>query len=381
MANIVDLSVGSTITINFSAGGVNEINWDSFEFVPITGQTYNASCKELTTVYGTAKYTNKSVIYTLTDDTPGCNADIIHYKIADVLGDYSKIKTIPITFNTIPAPVASELEVCTTCYNYSEPVDLKDYVTGDVESVEIVTQPLYGELILDGTVFTYIQNPNNNTLEDEFTYKAFNKNGISSNTESVFMVRGCLSKFTVSTVDITCLSKTFNLYNLLSTSAYINTGTWSVLTPSYTTQGGTLTNGLQGTVNFTSITPGTYSFKISYTLASTGKYDNTTGCPKLIEETVNIVHTVAPSLTITSSTLVSGNTYMINFTTNHITSPNNITVTNNSNPVNNFVVYPQLAFGSGYFSLQLPQGTNIISVSGLSNCNTTVTTATTIIVP
>ncbi len=381
MANIVNLSVGSTITINFSAGGINEINWDSFEFVPITGQTYNASCKELTTVYGTAKYTNKSVVYTLTDDTPGCNADIIHYKIADVQGVYSKIKTIPITFNTIPAPVASELEVCTSCYNYSQPVDLKDYVTGDVESVEIVTQPLYGELVLEGTVFTYIQNPNNNTLEDEFTYKAYNKNGIPSNTESVFMVRGCLSKFTVSTVDITCLPKTFDLYSLLSTSAYISAGTWSVLTPSYTSQGGTVTNGLQGTVNFTSITPGTYSFKISYNLTTTGKYANTTGCPILIEETVNIVHAVTPSISVASTVLLSGTTYGVNLNVSQIDSPNSITVTNNSNPVNNFVVYPQLSTTTGYFALQLSQGSNVVSISALSKCNTTVNTTTTIVVP
>lgn len=381
MANIVDLSVGSTITINFSAGGVNEINWNSFEFVPITGQTYNTSCKELTTLYGVAKYDNESVIYTLTDDTPGCNADIIHYKIADVLGNYSKIKTIPITFNTIPAPVASELEVCTTCYNYSQPIDLKEYVTGDIESVEIVTQPLYGSLELNGTVFTYIQNAASTALEDEFTYKAYNKNGIASNTESVFMVRGCLSKFTVSTVDITCLPKTFNLYNLLSTIAKIDAGTWSVLTPSYTSQGGTLTNGIQGTVNFTSITPGTYSFKISYTLTSTGKYANTVGCPILIEETVNIVHTATPSIAVTSTTLLSGTSYGVNFTVSQIDSPNTITVTNNSNPVNNFVVYPQLGFNSGYFAVQLPQGTNVLSISGLTKCNNTVTTTTTIIVP
>jgi len=380
MANIVDVTNGSSITVNFLTTSVVEIDWNSFEFIPITGQTYNASCKELTTLYGIAKLENQQVVYTITDDTAPCDADIIHYRVADANGVYTKIKTIPITFNTIPAPLAVELEVCTTCFNYSETVDIKTYIP-DADTLEIVTQPLYGELLVNGTTFNYLQNPSNNTLEDQVDYKVYNKNGIASNTESIFFVRGCLSTFTNSTVDITCLPKTFNLFNLLSNAAYVNNGTWTALTTSYTSQGGTITNGLQGTVNFTSITPGTYSFKIAYTLNTTGKYANTTGCPKVIEQVVNIVHTLTPSITINSNTLITGTTYGINFTTVNVESVNTITVTNNSNPVNNFTVYPQLVGNSGYFSLPLIQGANVLSVSALTKCNTTVTTTTTINVP
>jgi hypothetical protein len=382
MANLINTTIGSFVVIPVKVVASTEVDWSSFTFVPAPNQTIQGGCggKIVITPFGEATFLDEKITYTLNVNNPTCYADILQFKVADASGTFSKITTATITFNTIPAPVAQNIEVCSTCYQQTPYFELMDYATGDITNYTILTQPTSGTLLQTGNSVAYIQNLTDNSATDSFTYKVTNKNGIDSNTATVSINRRCLGNFTNTTVDITCTPKIFDLSTLISNATYINSGTWSEVTTSYTSQGGTIT-GANGTVNFTSITPGTYSFKSSASLASSGLIPNVINCPQTLEITVNIVHTLAPAITYTGNTLISTGNYVVNFTVSNVPFANTITVTNNGNPVNVFIVNPALSGNNGYFALQLPQGTNVLSISAVTKCNTTVTTTASIVVP
>jgi hypothetical protein len=384
MYNISNLVENETITIPLEAGGKNEIAWGTLAFVPTSSQTINAG--KLVCINGTAEFVGQSILYTLKDDTPTEDGDIIQFTVQDIKGNVSKVGTVCVTFDTIPAPVADDLEVCTTCYSATPFFNVGDFATGNFVPAltEIVTQPTAGTIIQNGSTFSYIQNPATFLAVDEMDFKLVNANGVKSNTATAYLVRSCLGVFTNSIVDITCTAKTFNLFDLLSGNTYINAGTWteSTLTsPTYISQSGTITNGGQGTVNFTSILPGVYKFKHSGTLTAPGSFSlNNKNCPVDVEVEVTIIHTATPAITHTTNTNLSGNTYQVNFTVANVTNPSTITVTNNATPLTSFVINPQLSGTNGFFVVNLPSGTNNIVISALTVCNTTVTTNTSIVI-
>lgn len=382
MYNISNLVENETVTIPLVAGGKYDIAWGTLTFVPTGSQSIVGT--KLLTVNGEAEFVGESIVYTLKDATPTGEADVIQFTVEDVMGNVSAVAATCITFDSIPAPVSDDLEVCTSCYAATPFFNVGTYATGDYvsEFTEIVTQPVSGTLSQQGSLFSYVQNAAVFDAVDEFTYKLKNANGVESNTSTVYLVRSCLGNFTNTIVDITCLPKVFNLYDLLSTDTYINIGTWAESTPSgttYTAQGGTITGGANGTVDFTSILPGTYKFTHSGTIAAPGSFSlNNENCPLNVSVEVTIIHTATPAITYTSNTLLSGTTYQVNFTVANVTNPTTITVTNNAVPVTSFVVNPQLTGTSGYFVITLGAGANALVISAITTCNTTVTTNTTI---
>jgi len=377
--NIKPLAENATITIPLKAGGVNEIAWNTLTFIPTASQTVIGN--KLTTINGEAIFGKESIIYTLKDSTPTGECDIIQFTVADVAGLVSPISAAYVTFNTLPAPVAANVEVCTTCYESTPFFDVTEFATGDFvkSQTEVITQPVSGVLFQNGSEFSYTQTVNVVDAVDEFTYRLKSQNGIYSNTATVYLKRNCLGNFTNTTVDITCLPKTFNLISLLSNNTYIDAGTWAESTTSYTSQGGTIT-GANGTVNFTSITPGTYKFTYSGTFTASGLAVNTKNCPVSVTREVTIIHTATPSIAYTTNTNLGGGKYQVNFTVSNVSNPSTITLTNNTNPITTFVVSPQLIGNSGYFVVTLTTGTNNLVISAITKCNTTVTTSLTITV-
>ncbi len=382
MYNITNLAENETITIPLVAGGQFDIAWGTLQFVPTGTQSLLGT--KLITLNGEAEFVGESIVYTLKDATPTGEADVIQFTVEDIMGNVSSVGSVCVTFNTIPAPVSDDLEVCTSCYSSTPFFNVGTYATGSYvsELTEVVTSPVSGTLVQQGSLFSYVQNTAVFDAVDEFTYKLKNANGVESNTSTVYLFRSCLGNFTNSIVDITCLPKTFNLFDLLSTSTYINSGTWAESTPSgttYTAQGGTITGGANGTVNFTAITPGTYKFTHSGTLTAPGSFSsNNANCPLNVSVEVTIIHTATPAITYTTNTNLSGTTYQVNFTVANVTNPSTITVTNNAVPVTSFVVNPQLSGTNGYFVLTLGAGANALVISAITTCNTTVTTNTTI---
>lgn len=381
MYNITNLAVNETITIPLIAGGANSINWGSLEFVPTGSQSLSGTT--LVTTNGEADFVGESIVYTLLDATPTGEADLIQFTVADSLGNRSAVSSVCVTFNTVPAPVAANMEVCSVCYSSTPYFNVGDYATGPYVTAEIVTPPVSGTLTQSGTSFSYTQNSATFDAIDEFTYKLTNANGVDSNTATVYLRRSCLG-YPINTIsDITCLPKIFNLFNLISGDTYVNPGTWAETTigTTYASQGGTITGGQNGTVNFTSILPGTYSFRYYGTLTSSGAFPSSTvNCPIDLETTITILHTATPDITYTTNTLLSGTNYQVNFTLANVTNPSTITVTNNAVPVTSFVINPQISGSNGFFVITLGAGANALIISALTTCNTTVTTNTTITV-
>lgn len=381
MYNITNLAVNETITIPLIAGGANSINWGSLEFVPTGSQSLSGTT--LVTTNGEADFVGESIVYTLLDATPTGEADLIQFTVADSLGNRSAVSSVCVTFNTVPAPVAANMEVCSVCYSSTPYFNVGDYATGPYVSAEVVTPPVSGTLTQSGTSFSYTQDAAIFDAIDEFTYKLTNANGVDSNTATVYLRRSCLG-YPINTIsDITCLPKIFNLFNLISGDTYVNPGTWAETTigTTYASQGGTITGGQNGTVNFTSILPGTYSFRYYGTLTSSGAFPSSTvNCPIDLETQVTIIHTATPAIAYTTHNLLSGTNYQVNFTLSNVTNPSTITVTNNAVPVTSFVINPQISGTNGFFVITLGAGANALIISALTTCNTTVTTNTTITV-
>lgn len=381
MYNITNLAVNETITIPLIAGGANSINWGSLEFVPTGSQSLSGTT--LVTANGEADFVGETIVYTLLDATPTGEADLIQFRVSDSLGNKSAIASACVTFNTLPAPVAANIESCSVCYSSTPYFNVGDYATGPYVSAEIVTSPVSGVVAQSGTSFSYTQDSATFDAIDEFTYRLVNANGVKSNIATVYLRRSCLG-YPINTIsDITCLPKIFNLFNLISGDTYVNPGTWAETTigTTYASQGGTITGGQNGTVNFTSILPGTYSFRYYGTLTSSGAFPSSTvNCPIDLETTITILHTATPAITYTTNTLLSGTNYQVNFTLANVTNPSTITVTNNAVPVTSFVINPQISGTNGFFVITLGAGANALIISALTTCNTTVTTNTTITV-
>ena len=381
MYNITNLAVNETITIPLIAGGANSINWGSLEFVPTGSQSLSGTT--LVTTNGEADFVGESIVYTLLDATPTGEADLIQFRVSDSLGNQSAIASACVTFNTLPAPVAATMEVCSVCYSSTPYFNVGDYATGPYVSAEVVTPPVSGTLTQSGTSFSYTQDAATFDAIDGFTYKLVDANGVDSNTATVYIRRSCLG-YPINTIsDITCLPKIFDLFDFLSLDTYINPGTWeeTTQTTTYASQGGVITGGQNGTVDFTSIVPGTYTFRYYGTLPSSGAYPTSTvNCPIDLETTITILHTATPAITYTTNTLLSGTNYQVNFTLANVTNPSTITVTNNAVPVTSFVINPQISGSNGFFVITLGAGANALIISALTTCNTTVTTNTTITV-
>lgn len=380
MYNISNLVENETITIPLIAGGQNEIAWGTLEFIAAPTQTVSLAGKRVTTLDGIADIVGETIVYTLKDATPTNVADILLFKVQDVLGNQSPVDAVVVTFNLVPAPVSDDLEVCSTCYTSTPFFDVGDYATGDyVPSLtEVVVQPTAGTLVQEGSSFSYIQDTSQNDAVDSFDYKLVNANGVESNVSTVYILRRCMGFPTNTVVDITCTSKTFNLQSLLSNAHYFNTGTWSEITTGATTyigQSGTITGAHLGTVNFTSILPGEYKFRYTGTIDTAAAYSpNEFNCPQTATTDITIIQTATPAITYTTNSNLSGLNYQINFTVANVTNPSTITVTRNATPVTSFVVNPQLSFTTGFFVITLGAGTNTLVISALTTCGNTVTT-------
>lgn len=174
--------------------------------------------------------------------------------------------------------------------------------------------------------------------------------------------------------DLTCkVSKAFNLDDYLSGATGLNF-TWTEVTPTvptYTTQGGTITGGGTGGVNFASIaTNRTYVFRVTV--------DNIGPCPTLTDVAdITVIHGVAPNITFGTAVNNGNGTSTYPFTYSGVVS--SFAATLNSNPAT-FQSGIQANNGSGTMTVYNVAGLNTVVLSATSVCgvgiNDTDTTLT-----
>lgn len=348
-----------TIDVEGKINSNPAVDWSTFQFLN-------------TPTYGTVTLNgDREIEYEITSLADVGTIDTIKWSVENTNGDLLTITEV-VNRDIIAAPVTIGVAICATCNTPTVETDILAGATGDVDrsTVEILTADpdvSFVKLANNNFIFTPIPTAG---LTSVLTYRVSNSQGVVSNTSNVALSNVCSGSST--DINITCFaSKTFDLidyYTDVYTISYSFTET--TVTNSYTSQGGSIVNATSvGTVDFTGIDPGVYTFRL--TAAGVG------ACAAFTDITdINITVEETPELTITSSTDNGNNTGTIEF---DIVNCNNSTfsVTNNGSPAT-FTISPSISGTSGVFTANLVSGANVFVITALSNCNTVLTDTDTI---
>lgn len=193
-------------------------------------------------------------------------------------------------FNTnyATAPTTYNLTICGDCNAPAQNLDILFGAAGTIDpsTLQIIDYPTKDTLSVGNGTISYAVNGATTGANDSFTYKVANYDGDYSNTSTVTVNRYCPGLNRGTTRDITCSSQSFNLEDLLG--GLKTAGTWAEYTSSYGAQGGIITNP-NGGVNFTSINPGTYTFRKTI---NTGSGD--LNCPIVSTVDISIIKRSVP---------------------------------------------------------------------------------------
>lgn len=325
--------------------------------------------------YGTASLTaDRKLRYTISS-LVGSDPDRITWSISNVAGQ-TLSKTYYLNRDVAAAPVAVNDTICVSCFEPSAPTDITANDTGDIDkSTIVITQNDPDVTIARDKNNDFIFTTNNNAaFVNIVKYKVANSQGLLSNEGSIIINSTCAGIPTPSNLDITCFSnKAFNLQDyVVNGNAFSKTWTETTGTaPTYTTQGGTIT-GSQGAVDFSAIATGrTYTFEVEATGDGT--------CPAQTHtETINIILNAPPAVTISSATNLGSNVGKIEFTVEGVTSLGSLTITNNGDRPT-YISSPTLISGSGEFTFQMVAGNNVVLITAITTCGTTVSDTDTIV--
>lgn len=241
---------------------------------PLTNIDWNTFDVTNTPASGTTTYDagNRKLIYEITD--LGNPVDKVDWTIEDFDGNRTNKGTLYINFEIDDAPVAVNNSICAVCGGNSGLIDVTANDTGviDRRTVSIVTYPSSsaGGVSVDANGYVIFNALSTYNGSASFGYKVANWDNQYSNTATVSVTVICAGRQPTDSFDITCYDDlSFNLKDLVGGN--VSTGTsWTETGAGdpYTTEGGTITGGYLGTVNFTGHAAGTYSFTGTVTSGS-----------------------------------------------------------------------------------------------------------------
>ena len=267
----INTTIGTEIRLGIAnqLSDATNINWSSFTITtaPTNGTSYfDANTRELVYI---VQSTSQIV-------------DKINWRITTNDNKTSNVAVFAVDLLIGAAPVANNDTFCAKC---GIPSALTDVTANDTpgsladivntKGIVITQYPLGTTGVLnvnnDGKV---IFTPTITQVTPvTFKYKVPNQDGLLSNEATVTINVACAGVSPGVTIDITCYaSKILNLAVLTggsgaavgSTTSWVETTTG---TPTYASQGGTITGGYLGTVNFTTKSPGLYSFRGTSTIS------------------------------------------------------------------------------------------------------------------
>lgn len=317
-------------------------------------------------VFGTASINpNGDILYTITDITTTPNIpDIIKWSVQSTTGE-TVFATETILRDIIAPPVAvNDSPICITCGESTNAIDVMANDTGDI------VRDTFTITLSDSDITTSIDSDNNvvftvspgASFSNLLKYTVRNSQGVESNEGSIIVSAACTGT-PQTPLDITCLSKTFDLINFFTgtnafTTTFVEDG--STTAPNYTAQGGTIV-GVNGTVDFTTINAGTYRFKFTAS--------NIAACASVDDENfITIIINDDPSINTVTQTLLSTGLYQIAF--NYSSLIENFTISDNGSPAT-------LQTGvttngtSGTFNIYTTIG-NTITISANTVCGTVI---------
>jgi hypothetical protein len=330
-------------------------NWSTFTFnnIPAFGTvTFNA---------------NREIEYVITDlaTTPNI-PDVIKWSVNDNTGKQINI-TDTLLRDAIPAPITTTDTVCASCGGVTGPIDVLANDTGDIDRSTLTITLNDPQIVItkdsdNNLTFTALPGASFSNLNK---YKVANTQGTFSAEQGFMVQAACVGSNPTPTKNVTCdLVKSFNIYDQFSgvnafNLSFAETGAG---TP-YTTAGGTITGGL-GTLNFTSIPNGTYTFQMTA--------QNVVACSPTYNDigTLTVIHEATPSITISGYTNPTPGLFTVNFTYNGLATPV-FTVLDNGVAAS-FQTTVQAVNGLGTFTVYSTTG-HTISISVLSQCGTTIT--------
>lgn len=327
------------------------IDWTTFQFLN-------------TPLYGTVVLNNATQIeYTITSLT-GTDIDSIKWSVENECGKVLTNTDI-INRDVIPAPVTVGEFICMTCNNPTTATDITVNDTGDIDksTIEFTLIPSDVQYTKDSDnnfIFTALPD---SSLSRTLQYRVANSQGIYSNTSNIILSVACAG--TPNNQDITCwVTKTFDLLDYFidaNANSYLFAETTTGAT-TYVGQGGTI--GVStGSVDFTGITTGTYTFQLTAEGSA-----SCTGTDDTAELEITVRDT--PNIGITTSVNNGNDTATITFDAVGINGLNTLSIVNNGFAAT-FSIQPIIANNIGTFTCYLTSGvTNTITVQALSECNT-----------
>lgn len=349
VASVKTLDITNRITSS------DTIDWTTFTIV-------NAP------VYGTVSLNNSQQLsYTITDITTTTNIpDSVKWSVTNECG-----KTLTITDlilrDVIAAPVTVGDVLCGICDTPIAATDITANDTGDIDKSSIIITSLPTDVI-------YSKDSNNNfiftplastSLSRILQYTVNNTQGVTSNTSNIVISVSCAG--TANNQDITCWgTKTFDLLDYFTNAnalnyTYLET---TVGATTYAGQGGVIGAGT-GSVDFTGITTGEYTFE----LTASG-----TGACAAVTDTETITITVGDTPALTLAVVDNGNgTGTATYTTDGVLGLSYFTITQNSTSVN-YITSPTFdTNGDGTFLFTKVAGTNTIQIVVSTICGNTIT--------
>ena len=268
-----------------------EIDWDTFTFIPRSGQTVSTDGKTLTES-GVAEI---SLTYDLKLRyeflTTSASTVVAVYTVNTTNGIKSNTGMWVFDSGTVTSPVAVGEDFCTKC---EEPSPYIDVTANDTDAVRatlsITQQTSYGSIYTENGTVTYIADQSVSAATDTFKYIVYNADGAKSNEATVTVYRASAGISPITPLDISCQGKTLDLEDLLEGQK--DPGTWSDEDGAYTAAGGVISNTTTGSVDFTSLPNGTYKFLKTVNLTGPAGGLN---CPVTSEARVTIDLVNVPS--------------------------------------------------------------------------------------
>jgi len=323
-------------------------------------------------VFGTAALNgSQQLAYTITDITTTTNIpDSVKWSVTNECG-----KTLTVTDlilrDVIAAPVTVGEFICAVCNTPTAATDITANDTGDIDKSTITITSLPTDVIYtkdnnNDFIFTAIPDT---SLTRILQYTVDNSQGITSNTSNIILSTTYAG--TANNQDITCwTTKTFDLLNYFTDAnalnyAFVETTAGAT---TYLGQGGVI-GAATGSVDFTAITAGTYTFEL--TAFGTGVCVATTDT-----ETLTITVGETPALTLGTVDNANG-TFTATYTTDGVASLSYFTITKNAGTVD-YVTSPSFdANGDGSFIFNAVT-TDVLQIVVTTVCGTTITQSITL---
>ena len=238
-----------------------DVDYTTFEFLPNTNQSLLGGVLSGERVVLQRAGSSLDI----TDLATLVLTESVNYQISSDTTTY--FGSLLFNANCPDGPTVLDGTVCSTCETALQNISIASLVTGtfDPSTITVINAPTDGTLTVNNNgTFTYIQN-NVLSVVDQFDFTVKDFSGQESNQARIYISRSCAG-LANTTADITCQPKAFNLNDIADYTYYANGGaTWIETTNganTYTSQGGTISGGIDGTVDFSSITPGTYNFEL-----------------------------------------------------------------------------------------------------------------------